>query len=101
MSEEINHNDENISDSPINISETQDPILFLESYNPSAEDISNPEDVEKLNENSRKEKMALFGGDLTDIEAFLKHEETRLKFLEFKLKKKTQIAERIEKTKED
>jgi|GEM_PF-1349093 len=55
---------------------------FFNDYNPEIESGS------ASDEKSKNEKIALFGGDLTDIEIFLKHEEERLKFLEFKLKQK-------------
>lgn len=68
---------------------------FFKDYNPENEESG------ASTEKSQKEKMALYGGDLTDIEAFLKHEETRLKFLEFKLKKKTQLKESHSKFKDN
>jgi len=80
------HDDENDE----TLLDGEDINSFFQDYNPESE---NTEDSEKSKENSRKEKMLFFGGDLTDIEAFLKHEEIRLKFLEFKLKKKTQIKD--------
>ncbi|WMC06282.1 hypothetical protein [Elizabethkingia anophelis] len=68
---------------------------FFEHYDPEIEmeNSSIEQDVERIDTNSRKENATLFGGDLKDIEAYLKHEEIRLKFLEFKLKKKTRIKE--------
>lgn len=91
MSEPVNPNQS--SDSTSNSENTQDPVSFFRDYNPSREEAVSEEETQKLKEKSRQEQMKFFSGDLADIEAFLKHEETRLKFLEFKLRKKTLIAE--------
>lgn len=83
MSDVSNPNNEDID---LNFDDI-DIDSFFNDYNPENEE------TEASKENSKKEKIALFGGDLTDIEAFLKHEEIRLKFLEFKLKKTTLLRE--------
>lgn len=52
-----------------------------------------PEAVETKDSASVQESFTLFGGDINNIEVFIKHEEVKLKFYEFKLKEKTQNGE--------
>ncbi|QWT88164.1 hypothetical protein KBP46_10180 [Chryseobacterium sp. PCH239] len=67
---------------------------FFQNYRPEPE-TNTPNDIK-----SKKEKISLFGGEMTDIDVFIKHEEFRLKFFEFKLKKKTQVRENKSKYKD-
>ncbi|WDF46977.1 hypothetical protein PQ459_00520 [Chryseobacterium sp. KACC 21268] len=75
-------------------SEDLDFKFFFDNYSPEVEP-SSTSDIK-----SKKEKIALFGGEMNDIDVFLKHEEFRLKYYEFRLKRKTQINENKSKFKD-